>query len=54
MKVLVETVELHKKTYEIETEVAEWALDTVVMKEAPATSETILDEVIVSYRVIGE
>jgi hypothetical protein len=54
MLVRVETVELHKKIYEIETEVAEWALDTVVCKEAPAVSETILDEVIVTYRVIGK
>jgi hypothetical protein len=51
--VMVETVELHKKTYVIRTKEASWALDDITMKECSPVSTVVLDEVIVSHRVIG-
>jgi hypothetical protein len=52
--VMVETVELHKKVYIIKTKEAAWALDDVTMQECDPVSTTVLEEVIISHRVIGE
>lgn len=54
--VLVETVELTRRRYAIETpgDKAAWALDTVVMGEAEPLSAVPLGETIVSFRAVSE
>jgi hypothetical protein len=54
--VLVETVELTRRRYAIETpgDKTAWALDTVVMGEAEELSSVPLGETIVSFRAVSE
>lgn len=53
--VLVDCVSMFRMRYMVEVpeEHPEYALDTVVMKEAKEFSQEHLDEVIVSHRVMG-
>jgi hypothetical protein len=54
--VLVETVSTFRLRYVVEVPKGEkdWALDTVVIKEAKEFSQSYLDEIIVSHRVVSK
>ena len=54
--VLVETVSTFRIRYVVEVPKGEkdWALDTVVMKDAKEFSQSYLDEIIVSHRVVSK
>lgn len=53
--VLVETVSQSRRRYFVDVPVGkvDWALDTVVMGEAPVASEVSLGETIVSHREVS-
>lgn len=52
--ILVETVSTFRLRYVVEVPEGkkDWALDTVVMQEAKEFSQSYLDEIIVSHRVV--